>query len=283
MPKTPHSSLNLSMRAGVARGRRSARGRSASRSRQYRSCDVMAACSALAAARARSAAASRPTSAGTRRSARRAIDAPAATIARCGRSARLRADAVDAATATAPDASPPVVPITPRGNVRPGATLHDRARRRTRRTMTRPPASPKSVPSAAIAGSPARGTSTSQPMPPVSNAHSASVTARPPSEQSCADCSRPPAAARRSAARCSARFALRGPAPAARPAPGRGSIFRYSLPPSSPTFVARAARSRRRRRLNVRASDARRILDQPDDADDRRRDRSPGRRSRCRG
>ena len=50
--------------------------------------------------------------------------------------------------------------------------------------------------SASLSSAPdARGTSTSRPMPSVSNAHSASVTARPPSEQSCADSRTPCAAA----------------------------------------------------------------------------------------
>ena len=115
---------------------------------------------------------------------------------------------------------------------------------------------------------PQRGTSTSRPMPAVSNAHSASVTASPPSEQSCADASRPRDCGRRQT-RQSARARARGRAPAAGPRPGRAR--------PSDTRCRRARRAlaeqhdRSPSRWNARLSTRRRILDQADHADDRRR------------
>ena len=87
------------------------------------------------------------------------------------------------------------------------------------------------------------GTSTSAPNA-VSKQHSASVTARPPSAQSCADRIRPLATPSTST-RCSAASRSRsssGGTPRTSPC----TTFRYSLPPSSPRSH-RAARRRRRR------------------------------------
>ena len=73
----------------------------------------------------------------------------------------------------------------------------------------------------------------SAPMPLVSKQHSASVTARPPSEQSCADrISR--VVGERDEQRLQRALARRGRAPAARRAPDRARSSGYSLPPSSP-------------------------------------------------
>src|SRR5215475_2760325 len=73
---------------------------------------------------------------------------------------------------------------------------------------------------------------TSAPMPPLSKVHSASVTARPPSEQSCADRIRRAFASSTSSA-CNARSALRSSA-GGKPRTIRCATLRYSLPPNSP-------------------------------------------------
>ncbi len=99
--------------------------------------------------------------------------------------------------------SPPVRPIDPGRARRASAASCSSAlqvRRPSTDTTTRDADSPKSVRRRVAVGRRA-GRSTLQPMPPVPNAHSASVTARPPSEQSCADCEQarpsPPASAAR--------------------------------------------------------------------------------------
>ena len=133
---------------------------------------------------------------------------------------------------------PPVSPMTRAGTPRGGRALqhfasHPRAsRRRPRATPTRRTAPP--LVDAAVAGDGrAPSIDTSAPMPPVSKQHSASVTASPPSEQSCADrISRSSASVDEQ--RPAARARPRDRVPAARRAPGRARRFRYSLPPSSP-------------------------------------------------
>ena len=84
----------------------------------------------------------------------------------------------------------------------------------------------ESGPVALVTGAP--GTSTVQPIPPVSKVHSASVTATPPSAQSCADSiNRRPAASTSSL--MSARSRSRSSAGAC-PATMPWTLFRYSLP-----------------------------------------------------
>ena len=100
-------------------------------------------------------------------------------------------------------------------------------------TTMREADSPNSVAWVSKPASPAAaGTSTVTPMPALSNVHSASVTARPPSAQSCADSTRPSRMARTVNA-CSATSRARssaGASPRTRPC----ITDRYSLPPSSP-------------------------------------------------
>ena len=121
------------------------------------------------------------------------------------------------------------------------------------------------------------------PMPAVSKQHSASVTARPPSAQSCADrISRAPCATRHD--QCLQR-ALSAPDRAAGGTPADAcpwTTCRYSLPPSSSVALAEQ-HDDVARTLECAVERAVGVLDQPDHADDRRRDRSPCRRSRCRG
>ena len=159
-----------------------------------------------------------------------------------------------------------------------GAHRHHGARRRF--AEQRRDASVATADAGAAATWPGR--STVSPMPPVSNAHSASVTARPPSEQSCAERSSPAAARvgqQRDAARASRARSSRGGCPATRP------CTRLQVLAAAELAVALAEQHDRRRPRprNARATTRGRILDHADDADDRRRDRSPGRRSRCRG
>ena len=106
-------------------------------------------------------------------------------------------------------------------------------------------------------------------------------TARPPSEQSCADrTSRSSASVDQQ--RLQRALGLEIERRRHRRAPDRASTFRYSLPPSSPrpspssTIASPAAWKRR-------LTHAIGVLEQPDDADDRRRIDRACRRSRCRG
>ena len=99
-------------------------------------------------------------------------------------------------------------------------------------------------------------------------AHSASVTARPPSEQSCADAAaaRPRLGKSSMSARSRARSSAGG-SPRTRPWIG----FRYSLPPSSPRLSPEQHDRHRRPPGMSGVSDASSVLDQPDHAEDRRR------------
>ena len=182
---------------------------------------------------------------------------------------------------------PPVSPMTRAGTPRRRRPLPAPRRRSSAvaETTTRDADSPNSAAASLSRGVArhvdARRSTTSAPMPPVSKQHSASVTARPPSEQSCADRmsrssrQRRPAAA---AARARASRSSAGGTPRTRPC----TTFRYSLPPSSP----RPSPSRMTTspvRWKRRAEHAIGVLEQPDDADAPASGRSPGRRSRCRG
>ena len=231
MPKTPHSSLNLSSMwswrsPGFALFYAAGRAK-------YRSSAVDQICSASATAQS-------------------IADVP--VHAPCARRA------------------PPVRPIDPRRDAAPrrascssvarfcGAHRHDHARRRfaeERRVHRRGPS----------ASTPARRRRSRCRL--VSNAHSASVTARPPSEQSCAERSRPADAPPRRAARCSARSRVeverrRLPLHEAVHAPSGTRCRRARRCPR------RAARCRRPAAWNVRASTRGGVVDQ------RRRRRSIG-------
>ena len=106
-------------------------------------------------------------------------------------------------------------------------------------------------------------------MPPLSNVHSARATARPPSEQSCAERNMRLDDGADSAT-SSARAPWQGPARAALPATVLWTVLRYSLPPSSPSpSPSRTIASPGPR--NDRASTRRRIIDDADDADHRSR------------
>ena len=161
---------------------------------------------------------------------------------------------------------------------------HRRTVLRRTETTTRPPASPNSaaklLPGAAVP--PPTGTSTgSRCRSHCRNAHSASVTARPPSEQSCADSTtlaRPLRAGPRSA-RARAARSTRGTSPATRPC----TVLRYSLPPRLRRACRRAARCRGRwRGTRVRARSTG-IFDQPTTPMIGVGIDAPCRRSRCRG
>ena len=161
----------------------------------------------------------------------------------------------------------------------------DSCRGATETTM-READSPNSVASTASASGAADGrgdrTSTVHPIPPVSKQHSASVTASPPSEQSCAERSESGGRERLRRAVCSARSASRSSAGdvAAHQAVDDLQVLAAA---ELASILAEEDRRRRPSPLNVRVSTCARVLDQPDDADDRRRDRSRCRRSRCRG
>ena len=245
MPKTPHSSLNLS---SMSLGSPSALRRS--RCRQTRGYACLVAADATLLARI-------PPSARPRRSAsRRAVDradSPPTVIRirsrRCGRSpapARLRCDAR----------------CSSRRRLR-RVDRHDDARRRfaeeRRRDVQRP------------GGLRHRdGRSTRRRRCPCrcrSSTRRAS-TARPPSAQSCADRNQPPAASRdqQLLQRASRSRSSAGGTPRTMPC----TTFRYSLPPSSPrlspsrTIASPAVLERARH-----ARDG--VLDQADDAEHRRR------------
>ena len=133
-----------------------------------------------------------------------------------------------------------------------------------------------------VTTSPARRATVPRRCPMARMQHSASVTARPPSEQSCADRIEPLVRAASPARACRAALARPDPAPAARRAPDRASPSdtrcrpaRRAVSPSSMMRVARflkspaarpdpRARAGRRRRWSAS-------------------DRWPCRRSRCRG
>ena len=158
----------------------------------------------------------------------------------CPRLFRVRDGAIERLSTVNPDPNP----AAPGPSDRPRLALrqlqppqaprpHARSRRSrapempTRRTGSPPVES--TPPSDAAAG-----TSISAPMPPESKQLSASVTASPPSEQSCADSSRP-LPARSTSSRCSAASAARSSA-GGRPRSNPCTVFKYSLPPSSPWF-----------------------------------------------
>ena len=185
---------------------------------------------------------------------------------------------------TASARSPPVRPMTgaparrplprDRSTVRRDrsvGTRHHDARCRSRRTASPDAAEPMLGHQSARR----RHDRRQQPMPPVSNAHSASVTARPPSEQSCAERSSP-AAARVHEQADQRSLARRDRAAADDPRPDRGS--------PSDTRCRRARRvvlaEQHDRRRPAPGTPAPRRCDAssstPDDADDRRRiDRLP--------